>query len=164
MKRIFKIGVIVLILGVILLGIGFFNNGNKAVYFENNRPAIFHSHTKTISTNKAFERIDISASTANVIVREGKKYQITYSGISRHTPAVTVHNNVASIRQTGGFPLVFNFNDYQPHQDLIIVTIPLKLRWTILMLTVAQARLNTVKLHYAEEVQNSRQVTSQDMI
>ena len=124
MKRIFKIGVIVLILGVILLGIGFFNNGNKAVYFENNRPAIFHSHTKTISTNKAFERIDISASTANVIVREGKKYQITYSGISRHTPAVTVHNNVASIRQTGGFPLVFNFNDYQPHQDLIIVTIP----------------------------------------
>ena len=124
MKRIFKIGVIVLILGVILLGIGFFNNGNKAIYFENNRPAIFHSHTKTISTNKAFERIDISASTANVIVREGKKYQITYSGISRHTPAVTVHNNVASIRQTGGFPLVFNFNDYQPHQDLIIVTIP----------------------------------------
>ncbi len=98
MKRIFKIGVIVLILGVILLGIGFFNNGNKAVYFENNRPAIFHSHTKTISTNKAFERIDISASTANVIVREGKKYQITYSGISRHTPAVTVHNNVAAVK------------------------------------------------------------------
>ena len=124
MKKVFKVGVIVLILGVILLGIGFFNNGNKAVYFENNRPAIFHSHTKTISTNKAFERIDISASTANVIVREGKKYQITYSGISKHTPAVTVHNNVASIRQTGGFPLVFNFNNYQPHQDLIIVTIP----------------------------------------
>ncbi|MHC3513003.1 hypothetical protein ACWAS6_01900 [Limosilactobacillus reuteri] len=46
MKRIFKMGVIVLILGVILLGIGFFNSGNKAIYFENNRPAIFHSHTK----------------------------------------------------------------------------------------------------------------------
>ena len=42
MKKVFKVGVIVLILGVILLGIGFFNNGNKAVYFENNRPAIFH--------------------------------------------------------------------------------------------------------------------------
>ena len=78
MKRIFKIGVIVLILGVILLGIGFFNNGNKAIYFENNRPAIFHSHTKTISTNKAFERIDISALTANVIVREGKNYLFWY--------------------------------------------------------------------------------------
>ena len=122
MKKVFKVGVIVLILGVILLGIGFFNSGNKAIYFENNRPAIFHSHTKTISTNKAFERIDISALTANVIVREGKKYQITYSGISKHSPAVTVHNNVASIRQTDGFPLVFNFNDYQPHQDLIVNT------------------------------------------
>ncbi|WP_405077334.1 hypothetical protein ACIUDV_08630 [Limosilactobacillus reuteri] len=41
MKKVFKVGVIVLILGVILLGIGFFNNGNKAVYFENNRPAFF---------------------------------------------------------------------------------------------------------------------------
>ena len=29
MKKVFKVGVIVLILGVILLGIGFFNNGNK---------------------------------------------------------------------------------------------------------------------------------------
>lgn len=124
MKKVFKVGVIVLILGVILLGIGFLNNGNKTVYFENNRPAIFHPHTKTISTNKAFERIDISASTANVVIREGKNYQITYSGISKHTPAITVHNNVASIRQTGSFPLVFNFNEYQPHQDLIIVTIP----------------------------------------
>lgn len=124
MKKVFKVGVIVLILGVILLGVGFLNNGDKTVYFENNRPAIFHPHTKTISTNKAFERIDISASTANVVIREGKNYQITYSGISKHTPAATVHNNVASIRQTGSFPLVFNFNEYQPHQDLIIVTIP----------------------------------------
>ena len=105
MKRIFKIGVIVLILGVILLGIGFFNSGNKAIYFENNRPAIFHSHTKTISTNKAFERIDISALTANVIVREGKKYQITYSGISRHTPAVTVQITLLQFAKLVAFRL-----------------------------------------------------------
>lgn len=124
MKKTFKVGLIVLILGMILLGIGFFNNGDKAVYFENNRPAIFRSHTKELSTNKTFERIDISASTANVLIREGKKYQISYSGINNHAPAVTVHNNVASIRQSGGFPLVLNFNNYQSHQDLIIVTIP----------------------------------------
>ena len=165
MKRIFKIGVIVLILGVILLGIGFFNNGNKAVYFENNRPAIFHSHTKTISTNKAFERIDISASTANVIVREGKKYQITYSGINKHTPAVTVHNNVASIRQTGSFPLVFNFNEYQPHQDLIIVTIPhdQALAGRIHLesgdLTVSQVKMDNIDVNSGAGEVEYRQVT-----
>ena len=164
-KEVFKVGVIVLILGVILLGIGFFNNGNKAVYFENNRPAIFHSHTKTISTNKAFERIDISASTANVIVREGKKYQITYSGISKHTPAVTVHNNVASIRQTGGFPLVFNFNDYQPHQDLIIVTIPhdQALAGRIHLesgdLTVSQVKMDNIDVNSGAGEVEYRQVT-----
>ena len=35
---------------------------------------------------------------------------------------------------------------------------------TILMLIVAQARLNIVKLHYAVEVQNFRRVTLQDII
>jgi len=46
MKKVFKIGWIVLVLGVIMLGIGYFNNGDKAVYFENNRPAILHLSTK----------------------------------------------------------------------------------------------------------------------
>ncbi|MBC8744166.1 DUF4097 family beta strand repeat protein [Lactobacillus sp. Marseille-P7033] len=124
MKKVFKIGWIVLILGVIMLGIGYFNNGDKAVYFENNRPAILHSSTKKISTNKHFERIDITASTANVVIREGKKYQVTYSGISNHAPAVSVHNNVASIRQTGDFPFMVNINHYGFHQDLITVTVP----------------------------------------
>ena len=34
MKKVFKVGVIVLILGVILLGIGFFNSGNKWPYYH----------------------------------------------------------------------------------------------------------------------------------
>lgn len=123
MKKVFKIGWVVLIIGLIALGIGFFNGGNKTVYFDGNRPQIVHNRVHHLSANKEFERIDISASTANVVIRAGKKYQVAYYGMGGHVPAATVHNRVVSIRQSGGASYVFSLNSYRD-QDLIVITIP----------------------------------------
>ncbi|MBB1080404.1 DUF4097 family beta strand repeat protein [Limosilactobacillus sp. STM2_1] len=123
MKNVFKIGGVVLVVGLIILGIGFFNGGNKTVYFDGSRPRIVHNHVYHLSTNKSFERVDISASTANVVIREGKKYQVAYYGVGGHVPAATVHNQVASLRQTGGALYALNLNSYRD-QDLIVITVP----------------------------------------
>lgn len=125
MKRTFKIGWVILIIGLLALAVGYFNGGNKTVTIDHYRPSITHSYTKKLSTSKKFNKVNLAVSSANVVIRDGKKYQITYSGTSGHqTPTVTVHNNVATIHQSGNISHTFNINSSYHNQDLIVITVP----------------------------------------
>lgn len=123
MKRLFKVGGIILIVGVLALAIGFFNGGNKTVYFENARPIVIHDHVKHLSTNQKFNRLNLNVSTANVVIRQGSKYKITYYGMGGHIPTASVKNGTATVRQDGTISYSFNLNNYRD-QNLIVITVP----------------------------------------
>lgn len=124
MKKLFKIGWLLILVGGIVLAVGYFNHGNRAIYIANGRPAVVRRHARKLSNNGKFERVDITATTANVIISQGDQYQISYYGTG-HVPTATVHNNVASIRQQGGAVMHFVLFDYpSTSQDLIVITVP----------------------------------------
>lgn len=123
MKKIFKSGWIILVLGLIALGIGYFNGGNKSVIFNGARPVVITNHVRHLSTNKAFDQLNLDASTADVVIKRGNKYQVTYYGMAGQIPKAKLNGNRMTVKQQGNLKILFNVVDYQ-NKDLIVITIP----------------------------------------
>ena len=103
MKRLFQIGLGVLVVGLIDLGFGYWNHGNKSVKFNNNRrPEIIQqtasSKKQTIHISKNFNRMKLNITTADVKVTSGDKFQIIYHGTNK--PQISVKNGQAIINQS----------------------------------------------------------------
>lgn len=124
MKKLFKIGWLILVIGLVALGIGYFNGGSNAVAFSNHgRATVVTSHVRHLSSNKRFDRLDLSASTANVVIKQGDKYQVTYYGMGGEIPTARLNGKKMTVKQTGHVSVHLMFNDYND-QDKIVVTVP----------------------------------------
>lgn len=125
MKRMFKLGWVILILGLIMAGIGYLNHGNRTIVLNGGWPRVIKQHTKTLSHGQKFTRINLSASTADVVIRQGKQYQIKYYGMGGALPTAKITDQTATVKQKGQLQYLFNINS-QTERDLIVITVPKK--------------------------------------
>jgi len=121
MKRMFKISLGILIIGIILMIVGFAGHGMKNISFKGTTPVIEKRVTKRLSTDKEFTKINLTSSTANVLIKPGTKFSISYQGSNARLPKVRVTNQVATINQTGSNGMFFSYND---GDDIIVITVP----------------------------------------
>ena len=121
MKKTFKIGLGILIIGIILMVVGFAGHGMKNVSFEGATPVIEKQVTKKLSTAKEFNRVNLTSSSANVLIKTGSKFAISYQGSNARLPKVTVTNQSATIHQGEGRGTFFSYNN---GDDTIIITVP----------------------------------------
>lgn len=126
MKKLFKVGAVVLVIGLIALGIGFFNHGNNQVVFNSTGPHIMKRQaTRTIKVSHEFHNLNIDLSTANLNVVQGKKFQIVYHGIN--APQVTVKNGTATIHQPGSGNNSFTWSwssNVNAGDDTVTIVVP----------------------------------------
>lgn len=125
MKRIFKLGWVILILGLIMTGIGYINHGNQTIVLNGGQPRVIKQHTKVLSHGRSFTRLNLSVSTADVVIRRGKQYQIKYYGMGGEVPTVNMAGQTAKIMQKDHFQYLINLNN-QVERDLIVITVPKK--------------------------------------
>lgn len=123
MKRLFKIGWIILVVGLIALGIGYFNGGNKTVSFVGARPVVIKDHVRQLSSNQQFDSLELDASTAEVVIKQGSKYKVTYYGMAGQIPQAKLNGKKMNVTQRSNWRMSFTVNGYQ-NQDLIVVTVP----------------------------------------
>lgn len=99
MKRTLKIGYAVLIIGLVCLAIGFFTGGAKDLTIDHGQKEPVSVHHRVL-TNKKFSSIDITAADADVIVKAGDHYQVSFTGNHRHQPTATVKSGRLILKQT----------------------------------------------------------------
>ena len=99
MKRMFKIGWIVLIVGLVAVLIGYFNHGDRSVEVVNGRPQI-QRHGNWELTRRSFKSVDLDIATDDVTIRQGDRFQVHYQGQTNHRPTVSVQGHRLVIKQT----------------------------------------------------------------
>lgn len=121
MKRMFKISVVILVVGLVLLGIGFAGHGMKNVQFKGMHPVVEHRVTRSLVTNKNFQKIDLKSASANVVIKSGDQYAVKYRGSDARAPKVKVADGILRIKQSysNGF---FFTTDHD--EDTVIITVP----------------------------------------
>lgn len=82
MKRMFKISLGILIIGIILMIVGFAGHGMKNISFKGTTPVIEKQVTKELSTNKEFTKINLTSSTANVLIKTGSKFPLAIKEVT----------------------------------------------------------------------------------
>lgn len=123
MKKLFNIGWIILAIGLVMLAVGYFNGGNKTINFNHGHPEIITNRTQKLSTNKQFNRLNLDVSTADVVIKQGKKYQVTYYGKS-NVPTAKLNGKTMTVKQKSvNFQVNFSVN-HDDYQDLIVITVP----------------------------------------
>lgn len=122
MKKIFKVSLVLLIIGIILMAIGFTGHGVKNISFERGIPVVEHQVTKKLSTDKKFDKINLTSSSADVLIKTGTKFSVTYRGSNVRLPKIKVVNHVATINQSGDHYGTFLLSDNSV--DTIIITVP----------------------------------------
>lgn len=120
MKKTFKIGLGILVIGIVLMVVGFAGHGMKNVSFKGATPVIEKQVTKKLSTAK-FNRVNLTSSSANVLIKTGSKFSISYQGSNARLPKVTVTNQSATIHQGEAYGTFFSYNN---GDDTIIITVP----------------------------------------
>lgn len=79
-EKTFKVGLGILVIGIVLMVVGFAGHGMKNVSFEGTTPVIEKQVTKKLSTAKEFNRVNLTSSSANVLIKTGSKFSISYQG------------------------------------------------------------------------------------
>ncbi|MCI1974528.1 MAG: DUF4097 domain-containing protein [Limosilactobacillus sp.] len=121
MKRMFKISLGILVVGIILMGIGFAGHGVKNVHFNGYTPEISHRITKQLSSHQEFSELDLNVPDANVMLKTGKKFSIRYQGTNTQAPKVKFAGKVATITQKYGHGTFFNRDD---GDNTLVITVP----------------------------------------
>lgn len=123
MKKLFNIGWIILAIGLLMLAVGYFNGGNKTISLNQGRPQIISSRKQKLSMNKQFDRLNLDVNTANVVIKQGKKYQVTYYGKSNIPTAKLTGKTMTIHQKSVNFQVNFSVN-HDDYQDLIVITVP----------------------------------------
>lgn len=130
MKKMFKISLGILFVGLVLIIIGFVGHGNRNVTYGYSNgstlfsmhPSVEHKVNKKLISNQKFNNINVNATRANVIIRTGKQYSVSYKGSSNYVPRVTISNQTLCIKQSGySSGIFFNYSD---GNGTIIITVP----------------------------------------
>lgn len=147
MKRLFQVGLAILIVGLIALGVGGFSHGNKAVSFEGTKPVIVNkTWTRSKVVNKEFHQINADLSSADVTIVRGNKFQIIYHG--KNVPKIQVKNGQATIKQDATDRQVgFHWSSSHYGNDTVTIVVPKGVKLSgRLSLSQGDLYLNNVEL------------------
>lgn len=120
MKRMFKIGWLILLVGLVALLVGYLNHGDRNVEFAEGRPQMQHQGTWRL-TDKHFTRLDLDVPSADVTIKRGTKFAVRYQGTRRNQPQATVKDGVLTIRQSVVSHAFFSVHGVN---DQLIITVP----------------------------------------
>ncbi|MCR5524194.1 MAG: DUF4097 domain-containing protein [Lactobacillus sp.] len=125
MKRAFKWGSIIIVCGLIISGIAYL--GHKQP-FDPMTPIEESTANHDVLTRKSFNKIKVTASSADVIIKQGNHFTVSYYGNKSHAVHAQVKDGVLKISQApvthsklAKFQLLNNTDE-----DRCIVTIPQK--------------------------------------
>lgn len=123
MKKTLKIGLVILIVGLVMLAIGWCNHGNRSVVFNGSgKPILVNKHPSRFVVKQSFNQVQGTVATANVEIRQGTKSSITYIGTNR--PTISVKNGVAKIQQRHQRHTMGFYINTPATADKIIITVP----------------------------------------
>lgn len=121
MKKMFKISLGVLIVGIILMIVGFAGHGVKNIYFKGTMPTVEHRTTKHLASNKEFKELDLNVPYSNVLIKTGKKFAVNYQGSNGRIPKVKLTGQTLTVNQDYGHGTFFTRDD---GDDTLIITVP----------------------------------------
>ncbi|WP_301876591.1 DUF4097 family beta strand repeat-containing protein [Limosilactobacillus oris] len=122
MKKLFKISLGLLIVGLILTAIGFWGHGARDVHFAGPKPVITKNVSKSLVTNQHFDRLDINATTADIRVRTGREFKVSYQGSSALQPKAAITDQLVTVKQTQtAYGTIWGSNS---SADVITITVP----------------------------------------
>ena len=97
MKRAFKWGSIIIVCGLIISGIAYL--GHKQP-FDPMSPIEESTANRDVLTRKSFNKIKVTASSADVIIKQGNHFTVSYYGNKNHAVHAQVKDGVLKITQT----------------------------------------------------------------
>lgn len=97
MKRVIKWGCIIVICGLIISGIAYL--GHKQP-FDPLTPIEESTANHNVLTRKPFRKINVTASSADVIIKQGDRFTVSYYGNKNHAVHARVTSGVLKITQT----------------------------------------------------------------
>lgn len=121
MKRMFKWGWIVLIVGLLTLTVGYLNHGNQNINFAAGRPQVQREGSWQLS-RKVFDRVNLDVGTADVTIKRGRRFVVSYQGRQAERPQVSVKDRVLTIKQTGSHR--YSFFQMHVNQNQVTITLP----------------------------------------
>lgn len=145
MKRIFKIGWLVLVVGLVATAIGYFNHGAQNVDLVAGRPHVQRPGNWQL-TRRHFNQVDLDVTTADVTVKTGRHFAVTYQGVSRNRPRVTVKNGRLTVRQAAHDAIL------APHQvnERLVVTVPRGTKLTASRIELGSGNLTVTGVNLAD--------------
>lgn len=120
MKRMFKIGWLVLMAGLVALLVGYLNHGDRNIEFSGGRPQLQHQGSWQL-TSKHFDRLDLDVSSADVTIKHGAKFGVSYQGTRCNRPRVTIKDGTLTVNQTAVGHFFFSVHGVNDH---LIITVP----------------------------------------
>lgn len=116
MKKTLKIGLSLIIVGLIVGTVGFANGGAN-VLMADHQVAV--PSKKKVLTRQEFDRLNINVDNADVVIKSGDHYQVSFTGSKKLQPTVNTKNRQLTISQSGK---ITKFNNCREHQ--IVITMP----------------------------------------
>lgn len=116
MKKTLKVGLSLVVVGLIVGTIGFANGGAKVLMAEHQ---VAIPSKKEVLSKGQFDRLNINVDNADVMVKAGKHYQVSFTGSKKIRPTVDIKNSQLTVSQSGK---ITKFNNYREHQ--IVITVP----------------------------------------
>ena len=120
MKRMFRIGWLVLIVGLVALLVGYLNHGDRNIEFAGGRPQLQHQGTWRLA-RKHFDRLEVDVPSADVTIKRGSKFAVSYQGTRRNRPRVTVKDGSLTINQSGNDHFFFSVHGAN---DRLVIIVP----------------------------------------
>lgn len=122
MKKLFKFSVGILIVGLILTAVGFWGHGARNVSFDGLKPVIAKKVNENLLTNQHFDRLDLNVDSANITIKPGRKFKVSYRGVSNTQPKALITDQLLTVEQTRTAAGVF-WNNSATVDD-ITITVP----------------------------------------
>lgn len=144
MKKVFKLGLVLLVLGIILVIIGLVSGQDKSVFFKDARPVLYskyeaqkyHTLNQEIPSSTTIKDLVLDINNANLVIKSGEKYSLKYQGWGNQ-PTINVVNGILNIKASAGgqdfinraLGLFLNFKS-DLKKDTLILTVPTDVKFS----------------------------------
>lgn len=119
MKKIFTAGWIILLIGIVVTAVGYF--GHHQPFNPVNVAEQLPHHT---TTTKSFNSIKATVASADITIKEGTRYQVSYYGRRQQALKVKVKNHQLILTQTPVTRAKHHFNLILNDDERIVITVP----------------------------------------
>lgn len=129
MRKFYRICGLALIVGLVMMLVGWSNNGVKPIIANHNHFTLTAVNdtklTRTYVSNHKFNKVFVQTDSSDVFLHSGKKYQVTVTGVNPDAVQVKLANNRLDIYEPR--PVAINWRKISSRID---VTVPQNVHYT----------------------------------